>query len=275
MSKNYLIRPSKNKLNESKNFNDINNETKHNINYYIIHLKRYNERAENLELLKRKLNKQLNIFSGYDKLYLRIEKDKIYYFNELLDINFKVTINNTANSVYNKLNTGEIGCYLSHYKLLEELMRNDNDYSVIFEDDAVILDKIDLDKEVNQILNKIKSDFDLIYLGNLTNNRKNKYIDNIYNINFQDTLWGTHGYLINNKNIPKYYHYLKEMSLPIDIIYQQLIRNNAINGFVISPCLVSQNRHIESTIRNMALIGNNFKGFIKKYNNKLRLRIKI
>lgn len=262
MSKNHLIRPSfRNKLfnntytkilepKNDKILESINNK----INYYIIHLSRYHERSNNIELFKKKINNNLNIFPAYDKINIIINEDNIYYNNMLLDIKFKSNISDLDYSENNKLNKGEIGCYISHYKLMEQLINSENQFSLILEDDAEIIGNIDLDKELQLILNKINCDFDLIYIGNLNNNYYKQYNDNIYYVNLKEHLTGTHAYLINNKNINKFHSYLKDMTSPIDIKLNNLIKTKIINAFVIYPYLIKQNMNIESTIRNLDMI---------------------
>jgi GR25 family glycosyltransferase involved in LPS biosynthesis len=63
-------------------------------------------------------------------------------------------------------------------------------------------------------------------------------------------LWGTHAYLINNKNAKKIYNKLLNMDLAIDNKFKKLIDDKELNGLTIYPILVDQERHeYESSIR--------------------------
>ena len=143
---------------------------------------------------------------------------------------------------------GEIGCYLSHLMLIKSLLNINTGYTVIFEDDFKIIDN-NLDLKINDILSSIDIDFDILYLGNLNNNHSNLYKNNIYYINLQQPLWGTHAYLINNKNIKKIYNSLLNMDKAIDNKIKENFDNKILNGLVIYPNLVNQNEIFNSTIR--------------------------
>jgi len=87
-------------------------------------------------------------------------------------------------------------------------------------------------------------------LGALNNNYGKKYRDNIYKINESQVLWGTHGYLIKNKNIKKIIDNLVVFDDVIDIKYKKIIDAKKIIGLIINPSLVFQDLQIKSTIKN-------------------------
>jgi GR25 family glycosyltransferase involved in LPS biosynthesis len=132
--------------------------------------------------------------------------------------------------------------------LIKSLLNINTGYTVIFEDDFKIIDN-NLDLKINDILSSIDIDFDILYLGNLNNNHSNLYKNNIYYINLQQPLWGTHAYLINNKNIKKIYNSLLNMDKAIDNKIKENFDNKILNGLVIYPNLVNQNEIFNSTIR--------------------------
>ena len=141
------------------------------------------------------------------------------------------------NFKYNFIN--EIGCYLSHLMLIKTLLNKVDGYTVIFEDDFDIMDD-NLHTHIINIINKTSDNFDIIFLGNLNNNYDIHIIDDIYSINKNIPLWGTHGYLINNKYATKIYNKLLNMDLEIDNKFKKLIDDKEINGLVIYPILVKQ-----------------------------------
>jgi GR25 family glycosyltransferase involved in LPS biosynthesis len=141
----------------------------------------------------------------------------------------------------------QIGCYLSHLLLIKSLLNTQYQYTVIFEDDFYIVDD-DFNNMLNNILDKIEVDFDLLFLGTTTNNHGLKYKDEIYHVDKNTYLYGTHAYVINNKNINKIYDYLLNFDLPIDVKYQELIKYDKLIGFTVHPHIVNQNQ-FRSTIQ--------------------------
>ncbi len=214
----------------------INNK---NIDYYVIHMKNSNNKYNNIIKNQKKLKKSINIYNAV------IGKD--IDLNNLSTIDPRINFNFTYNYI------GEVGCYLSHMLLIKSLINSNNKYTVIFEDDLDILDD-NLNDKINEIINKLDSDFDIIYLGNLNNNYYERIIDNKYTINKLDFLWGTHAYIINNKNAKKIYESLLDINVAIDNKFKNNISNDIIKAYVIYPILVDQNTdELKSDIRPNAI----------------------
>jgi len=260
-------------FNNFENFNSIektNLETLY-IDYYVIHMSSNLERKKNIEIMSNKINKNIKIFEAIEgkKLLLDPNKKKNSYnyfnnkliinriLNELIHILFVNNINNiNLNEIkkyddniifnFNYKYINEVGCYLSHLMLIKSLLNTQYKYTIIFEDDFKILNN-DFNYKINDILNKLTDDFDILYIGNLNNNHGKKYKDEIYSINLCNRIFGTFGYIINNKNIYKIYKYLLIIDDPIDIKYEYLINNNLIKAYVIYPILVG-NIDTSSTI---------------------------
>jgi len=222
--------------------NFINNNNK--IDYHVILMSSNLERSENIVKMKKKIDKNIKHFEaimGADLLN-----------NNQLDINKIIKYDNKINFSFSYKYINEVGCYLSHFVLIKSLLDSPYDYTVIFEDDFYILND-NFNEQLNKILDSIDIDFDLLYLGNFTNsaepyNYGNNYKNNIYYINKNNDLYGTHAYVINNKKIKKIYNYLLDFNLAIDNKYKYLIDNNLLIGLVIYPILVIQN-NLHSTIR--------------------------
>ena len=99
-----------------------------------------------------------------------------------------------------------------------------------------------------------KQDFDLIFLGNLNNNKGEQIIDNIYKIDGKENLWGTHGYLVNNSNIDKILEKIKIIDMPIDNKYETLGKNSELNIYVINPTIVNQSfNKLPSNINDLSI----------------------
>jgi GR25 family glycosyltransferase involved in LPS biosynthesis len=207
------------------------------IDYYVIHLKDSSpERKENILNNQEILGKKINMF------------DAVY--GKHVDLNNLKTFDRNINFNFNYEYIAEVGCYLSHLMLIKKSMENKKKYTVIFEDDFVLEDKNIHDK-IEKIIYNVK-DFDIIYLGNLNDNYdiNKKISENIYEKNNNISLIGTHAYIINNKNINKFYNYLTNIDKPIDRKFEQIINENIIKGYVHYPSLVSQdNIKFKSEIR--------------------------
>ena len=253
MLKNILLRIKTNKNNKVyKNINKNNKLEEINIipysiiddsllelklEYYIIHLDRSTHRKTNINNLKNLLNQELIVFNAIDGNDIIDINDHKIIFNEII-IKAPFTFDK---SIKTKLQSCEIGNYLSHLSLLHELIiLNKNDgYSIIFEDDVIFMPN--LDNKIRGILGKIKEDFDILYLGNITNNYSEQYIDEIYNVDKNNVLWGTHAYLINNKNLNKFYNHFNYFYTATDTLIKNLINCDKVKGYVIYPSIAMQN----------------------------------
>lgn len=232
-------------INSQKLNEGMKNENQHhNITYIVIHMKGNRERYENVLLNETKLKQKINIFDAIDGKKINLNDLTNYAPN--LKNNF---IPNKYTPNFN-IYAGVIGCYLSHLMVIKNIDTNTG-YTVIFEDDLKILDD-DLHKNINTILDNMTDDFDLIFLGNLNNNHKDNYKDNIYYIDPNNHLYGNQAYIVNNKNAKKIYNLIFNIDDAIDAKYKELIDKKLLNGFVIYPILVeqkSENKEMNSLIR--------------------------
>ena len=126
----------------------------------------------------------------------------------------------------------------------------DYGYSVIFEDD--VLFNIGIHDKINKIIYDVEvianCDFDIIFLGNLTNNHGTRLINNIYYMDPKANCWGTHALLINNKNIEKIYGALCNIKCEIDRHYADCIINGILKGLFVYPCDCLQDQKLYSNI---------------------------
>jgi len=111
---------------KKKSYEYLNNEI--NINYYVIHINDYKKkqgqlRIQNIKDNENKLKRKINLFNGID--------------GKKIDINNLENYHPHLKNNYITEYRGEIGCYLSHFHLINDLDEN-NDYTVIFEDDFFI-----------------------------------------------------------------------------------------------------------------------------------------
>jgi len=217
----------------------------YNINYFLIHCYEHIERIDNIINLQNIIKQQITIFKGYYTKNISNDYNAKLEYLKKFDKNLKMEKN-----VFFK--SGEIGCYLSHHMLIKDILDSSKytEYTVIFEDDVKCNETLhdDINKIIKNMYNK-KLDWDIIFLGNLTKNRAEKVIHNIYTIDKNNVCTGTHALLINNKNIQKIYNSNYNVLHSIDFQYKINIDNKNLNGYVIFPPICFQNKTFYSNIQ--------------------------
>lgn len=180
---------------------------------YVISLKKNRERANNVI---KELNKLGGIFLNCS-IFDAIDGSKLTQkeINNYLSIKAQYTLKNP--STYDEIRAvGEIGCYLSHYKIWEDIILNDFKNCIIFEDDAFAEENY---KTIMNYINTIPNDYDIAYLGwwnrySYKYNKKNNnwlYTDKL--VNNKSMVLGLYSYILNNSGAKK----LITKALPIDI----------------------------------------------------------
>ena len=114
---------------------------KEQIKTYVINLVRATERKQYMK----------NLLSSYDFLDVSYVEavDGYSLSEEEINLNFDEAL---ANKRYGrKLNRGEIGCTLSHYKCYNQLLSSNRQFALILEDDISII------KDIKQIIPKLYS----------------------------------------------------------------------------------------------------------------------
>lgn len=198
------------------------------------------DRIKNIEEQQKRLNIKIKVFDAVvgDKLDI----------NELIKQKLLIEPNSFNDNVTKKKR--QLGCYLSHYRIYEKIKKDSkNGYTIVFEDDFQI-SKENLIETIEQTiteLNKKQMDFDILYLGNLQNNHGINVLENLYEINSSEDLFGTHAYIIKNKHIDKIINATKSFDCPIDNRLQDLGKSKSLIIYVYYPTLVNQGGS-ESTI---------------------------
>jgi GR25 family glycosyltransferase involved in LPS biosynthesis len=211
------------------------------LDLYVITLGK-EERITNIEKQQRKINNKIKIFNA-------VNGKKLDY-NKLIASNI-ISDDKKLSKKYDQ-KMGQIGCYLSHLNIYKKI-KNDNKsgFTVIFEDDFLI-NTPDLKNEIKKSINTLKNkniDFDFIFLGNLRNNHGKNIKDNLYYLDKNTNLYGTHGYLINNNKIDKIINNLSRIYTTIDDSIQDLSYEDIFNTIVVYPNLIDQERLLfKSTI---------------------------
>ena len=225
----------------NKYIDNFNNEYMDPIQAFVITLKKP-ERLQNIEENKEKTKLDIELVDAVYGDTLNFED--LINENKLLRHFYE-----DVNSVQ-RIRKREIGCYLSHLKVYELIIKNNNPgYSILFEDDfkVVIDDFIPKINNAIQILKKHDDDFDFLFLGNTFGNKDVNIEDNVYTANKYDVLYGCHAMLINNKKINSIYEKLKFIDGQIDVNITKLNSDSKLNIYTIYPTIVNQSG-LESSI---------------------------
>ena len=148
-----------------------------------------------LIVLKKKeyFNNQLYYKTYYINLAHRLDRKKSI-LNEIK--NMGIETNKIKRIDATKKRLGLYGCLLSHIKALKEAQRDNIDYAVIFEDDFICKNKINL----ADILNNIKQyDWDVCLLSANEQRLGDKVSNILYKVENSQT---TAGYIIRKHYIP-------------------------------------------------------------------------
>ena len=181
---------------------------------------------------------------------------------------YKNIFDNSYNTIWEKYNKkkhisnyNELGCLLSHIKILEIAKERGYKKWLHLEDD-VLFDK-NLNALFSRNLNKIPKNWDIIYLGcTQAYWRKNniEYIDNeIYKSNIT---CGTFAFGVTNNNLDFIINKFKSFKYPADSVIIHEIQN-ILNCYVIKNSIIIA-RLIDSSIRTINI--NDEEKLYKKYN---------
>ena len=137
------------------------------------------------------------------------------------------------------LKRGELGVYLSHYKIYEETKEP---MVIIFEDDARI--PLDFYYQLRCALEKLPPDWDIVLLG-VSNLWRRKYqakqkviYDDGFFQKFQGDIYGLHSYMINKRGMDR----LIDCKFPIDSPIDVKINNVGLQVYVVKEDIVTTNK---------------------------------
>jgi GR25 family glycosyltransferase involved in LPS biosynthesis len=215
------------------------NNTK-SLSCHIIHLDKHKNRMEHI-------NKELNKTNFKSELYSAVDKD-------IIDIDKLINDKFICPNYYDRVKTRSVyAIFMSHYNLIGDLAKRyknnqlESDYSLILEDDfKIVVD--DFDNKVLQLLETVtnmNTEYDMIYLGNMYNNRGTHIKDNIYTV--RPVLITAEAYIIKNSSLQKIYNSIDIINEAIDWKLHYLIKEGKFKALVIHPTLIVQNQDLPST----------------------------
>ena len=179
---------------------------------YVINLKKNTERKENVINLFNKLGGIFNNYVFYEAIIgNELSESQIY---EIMSVKSLYTLYKKFTDHSDIRTKGAIGCYLSHYNIWVDVIKNNYKNVLIFEDD--IYSDYDYDKILSYI-NNVPQDYDIALLGYICfffSLDKRKYeINNYWNSTNSLRIMGMHSYLLSNSGAIK----LSKKAFPIEM----------------------------------------------------------
>lgn len=215
----------------------INNYFSHKQNIYqrvyLINLKRRPDRLNNfLKNYKESDMKNNNIikFDAIDGSNIDVSKCPL---SELARAELQQLESTGFRTKHYQLTKGAIGCYLSHVKIWENILKNKSEIALIFEDDAQV--PVDLNKRIHEEMKNIPNDWDIVLFGFIC--KKCMKYDNYNEV---ERFMLTHCYIIKKQSIAKIMNTntLFPITQQIDALMSEL--SSLINIYTVKEKLVPQ-----------------------------------
>jgi GR25 family glycosyltransferase involved in LPS biosynthesis len=169
---------------------------------------------------------EVNRFSAINGKSIELSK---YLKPETVD-EINVVEVNGKRTHHHQLTRGAVGCFLSHFTLYKQLLK-DSEYGeyLIMEDDITI--SKNLKWHIYHSLSQVPEDWDMILYGYVRMNSTKIPNRSVEKVNH---FWGTQGYLINRRGAEKIVMELDETSIDgqIDSYLSRMIKQNKLNVYV-------------------------------------------
>lgn len=157
--------------------------------------------------------------------HLNFTPDIIHYVNgKELNMKYLERLKIIENTTLKK---GEIGCYLSHTDIINDICLK-NKIAVVFEDDAEIPN--DFKDKVKEAIENAPADYELLFLGY-------NYYETL-NYQHVNLVHGTHCYIINGKKITNALNKLLPIKQSIDVYLPY-----AFKTYIITPPIITLNKY--------------------------------
>lgn len=205
----------------NKSFTEIIGLESMGISTYCITLKSTPERQKYAEehLWRHKIN--YTLFYGLDA------KD--------LGISANVMTTQTYTKIDDWVTIGQVGCYISHYILWQNLESDRNNTILIVEDDVSLVPNFV--KSLHHYLQSVPEDWELLYIGyESLDNIEHKCINNKVISGFPAC---TYAYMIKKSIIPLLLSELKPVGVPIDTQMRYKLKDK-VKSYALTPQLAYQ-----------------------------------
>jgi GR25 family glycosyltransferase involved in LPS biosynthesis len=187
-----------------------------------------------------------------------------------------------TNPIYNNfVPRGALGCALAHISAWESIVKNDDNFALIIEDDIQFVD--DFSDKFNEIFPTVPKDISILYLGchNCDNNKKyddslssiflfpykKKVIQINNNVYTPSIPLATHSYILTKKSAQFLLDYFKENKVKFHVDAQLLEAIYNIPSYAINPKLTAQKEMNTSTSNNTS---NNYPIFVNNFLEKFK-----
>ena len=189
------------------------------------------ERYNYIKNIMDKLNLNVKYIKGFSK--------DDYNLGKLLKNNIvsKKWLTDTNNKVkYIKpYNLNRVVCHLGHLKIMEEFLKTDNNYALIVEDDIDIKkDYKEIRNKIMNIINKIPSDADIVYLSYCFEYcDKTKNVNDIFDKSYRPLC--RHFYVVTKSGANKILKNTIPMFSSGDRMIGQLIKEGILKSYNVKP----------------------------------------
>jgi GR25 family glycosyltransferase involved in LPS biosynthesis len=200
---------------------------------YLINLKRRPDRLKNfLDHYKDSdlRNEEIIKFDAIDGSKLDVDRIPL---SELAQAELQQLETTGFRTKHYQLTKGAIGCYLSHVKIWENILKNDVETVLVFEDDAQV--PKDILKKINEEMQHIPNDWDIVLFGYVC--KKCMRYEKYYEV---ERFMLTHCYMIKRSAIVKMMNSntLFPITQQIDSLMSEL--SSIINIYSVKDKLVKQ-----------------------------------
>ena len=207
---------------------------------YCINLDFSTDRYENIRKFENEVDVGISRFPAIDT---RTYEQSSTYFNLLTNTaveKLKKLYTNKVRNHHNELTFGAIGCYLTHYNIWKDAIKNKYKYILILEDDAKLYKGFY--KKIINILNNVPDNWDIILFGLVGIGTKINEEFDIYKVDFFTKM---HCYLVKVESLAKIINKI----IPIDIQLDWAISKFTSDINVYGCNIILQNRQFETTIQ--------------------------
>lgn len=97
---------------------------------------------------------------------------------------------------------GSIGCYLSHYEIWKQIVYEDINIAIVFEDDTIFEEKITENDITSRIL-ELPENWDIYIIGRPHTRLETEKVNGSRDIVRVTTFYGSHAYVINKRGADK------------------------------------------------------------------------
>lgn len=133
-------------------------------------------------------------------------------------------------------NQGLIGCFLSHYFILQEALLNGYKRIAVFEDDVLL--SANFSARLTEAMAQVPDKWQMLYMGYYERSGKAK-VQVSENITIPKNTWGTHAYMVQNDGIKIMYDNLQTIRSHIDVqISEDIVPK--MYTYCISPAICFQ-----------------------------------